>query len=712
MLNKNILFLTLVLLVIEVAFCNCIFADGIAAETVSIHASDNTSQEIDWFGDATAIHNNRIIVGARYVNKAYLYTTSEQGVRVETLFEAFDDAVSYQGFGSSVAISDNYIVIGAPGDNSFTGAIYIYNLDDMGQWTGTKLTAQETSSSFGHSVSIFEDTLVVGARGAGNNGDGAAYIFRKDSNGIWQQIKKLTPNQVLDTCSSSRNRFGVSVSISGDLIAVGDTCDYALGATEEGNTTGEVFLYEYKNNEWELASKLAPDNVVTGDAFGHSLDISDNKILIGSYRYGNSSYSNEGAAYLYTRTETGEWAPEQISNPVSGSNQNFGISVDIHGETFVIGTTSNVRNVYYYQQGGSGEWDITTLRAEQDGSIGGFGASVSLDESTVIIGARSPGTVYPEDFGRIFLYDLLNLNYISMNMPPTADAGENQSLHLGEVIYLDGTGSSDLNTPSAKLFYAWRLIESPEGSNVSLASASTSMPSFTPDLPGDYLIGLIVTDEGNLASLEDTVLISHLNSPPTADAGSSQATYVGNMVELSGIDSSDANGDVLTYNWALVYTPTESTTIFNDSTSVSPSFVPDLAGEYTISLVVNDGYDDSDLAEVIISVITTEQFAQGQIVQAIDLASELDTASFTAKGDKKAIIKSLQKVLKELQKDKSDKAIKKLTDTIERTDGCALRGSSDINGMQPIQVEDFIVNCEDQDLIYPLLINALNATTP
>ena len=99
----------------------------------------------------------------------------------------------------------------------------------------------------------------------------------------------------------------------------------------------------------------------------------------------------------------------------------------------------------------------------------------------------------------------------STNQPPTAIAGANQSIHAGSLVQLNGGGSFDDNTASAALQYSWILRMAPLGSHALLAGSGTQTPSFTADKVGDYVVDLIVTDEGGLSSsatLASTVTLS------------------------------------------------------------------------------------------------------------------------------------------------------------------------------------------------------------
>jgi K319L-like, PKD domain/PKD domain/Calx-beta domain len=176
------------------------------------------------------------------------------------------------------------------------------------------------------------------------------------------------------------------------------------------------------------------------------------------------------------------------------------------------------------------------------------------------------------------------------NTPPVADAGPDQTLALGAQVLLDGSRSTDADGDA--LTFAWSFVNVPPGSQALLSDPGAVDPRFTIDIPGTYVVQLVVHD-GRVASTPDTVAISTVNSPPVAEAGPDQTAFVGVPATLDGSGSTDADGDPLTFAWSVRSRPVGSASSLGDLAAVNPTLVPDVPGQYELALVVNDGHSDS-----------------------------------------------------------------------------------------------------------------------
>ena len=185
----------------------------------------------------------------------------------------------------------------------------------------------------------------------------------------------------------------------------------------------------------------------------------------------------------------------------------------------------------------------------------------------------------------------------NVNKVPVANAGNDQSVNEGAIVALDGSASTDPD--GNPLTYKW---SAPAG--ITLSSTTVAKPTFTaPEVTinTSYTISLVVND-GTEDSPADQVVITvrNANRAPIANAGTDQSVNEGTVVTLDGSASTDPDGNPLTYKWSA---PAEIA--LSSTTAAKPTFIAPEVTEntsYTISLVVNDGTEDSPADQVVITV--------------------------------------------------------------------------------------------------------------
>lgn len=192
--------------------------------------------------------------------------------------------------------------------------------------------------------------------------------------------------------------------------------------------------------------------------------------------------------------------------------------------------------------------------------------------------------------------DSVIVNVIWSNDPPEADAGPNQSVAPGDLVRLDGSGSSD--PEGQPLTYQWMF--SSGNFTPTLSNPNSTMATFTaPDAGGWAEFILTVTDNGGKADTARTRVIVQSampeNNPPEARARANPATTVeGTKVTLDGSESFDPDGDNLAYSWAQSAGPA---VVLSSNTAPKPSFTaPTIPGNdpsttLSFSLTVSDGKD-------------------------------------------------------------------------------------------------------------------------
>jgi len=368
-------------------------SDGAAGDrfaVVAINESGNTV--VVGALDATVGGNSEL--GA-----AYVFTESGS---VWTQAAKLSDGAASNYFGESVSISGETVVVGA---NGYGAAAYVFTEPASG-WANMTETAKLTASDgamVGVSVSISGNTVVA-------TGGGAAYVFTEPTSG-WKnmtQTAKLT---------ASDGATGISVSISGNTVVVG-----APGATVGGNS-GQGAAYEFTEpasgwTDMTQTAKLTSSDGAASDAFGKSVSISGNTVVVGA-EYATTTvtinhkvyyYSHgPGAAYMFTEFASGwtdmtQTAKLTASDGVAGDV--FGVSVSISGNTVVVGASlKGPGAAYVFTEPASG-WTAMTETAKltaSDGKAGDyFGVTLSISGNTVVVGAlfapysntAGPGAAY------------------------------------------------------------------------------------------------------------------------------------------------------------------------------------------------------------------------------------------------------------------------------------------------------------------------------
>lgn len=226
------------------------------------------------------------------------------------------------------------------------------------------------------------------------------------------------------------------------------------------------------------------------------------------------------------------------------------------------------------------------------------------------------------------------------NQLPVANAGIDQQVNEQTQATLSGQAS---DADGTVVIYSWSQTS---GTTVTLTNENTATAQFTtPDVTEneDLVFQLNVEDnEGAKHQDSVTVEILKINNAPIANAGSNKIGFVTNTVTLDGSSSSDDDNDSLSYQWELSNIPETSNTVFTNATSVSPSFVPDVIGSYTASLVVSDGDVNSEPSLVTITVGLNETvkvfgsiiaFDTSQKIQAIDNESVAITINLLDSND-------------------------------------------------------------------------------
>lgn len=303
------------------------------------------------------------------------------------------DPVFDDRFGYSVAVDGNTAVVGAylkdSGVLAEAGAVYVYLRSGNGWAQQAKLVPDDplADATFGRSVAISSDRVIVGASAADNGAHlaaGAAYIFKRSGTN-WSQEAKL-----MGSLTTANDRMGWSVAIDGDTAAVGAPSD-DVGAV---SNAGAVYVFTRSGVAWSQQGRLVASDPQDSDELGTSVDLSGNTVVSGAEGVDTVAESNvdSGAVYVFGRSANIWTQSSRLRSPVPAQGNYFGRSVSIDGGTISVGEPlknggAGAVQVFF----GSGvSWPHQSELLPTDAASSDlFGHSVSVVGDHVLVGAYS-----------------------------------------------------------------------------------------------------------------------------------------------------------------------------------------------------------------------------------------------------------------------------------------------------------------------------------
>jgi cyclophilin family peptidyl-prolyl cis-trans isomerase len=356
----------------------------------------------DWFGYSVSVDANHAIIGAPgdndYTGAAYIFEYNN-GIWTQQAKLTTPEGEAGDYFGISVSISANHAIVGAVGDDDYMGAAYIFEYSD-GDWAPqAMLTASDDDVGdwFGRSVSISGDCAIVGAglNDAVGINAGSAYIFYRHQGGTnhWGQQTRL------DAADATANdRFGYSVSINGEYAIVG-----AIYDNPHGNYSGSAYIFRYKDSNWTQQAKLTAADGAKSDKFGVSVSTDGYYAIVGA-RLNDEKGEDAGAAYIFAPNEIdpNNWdLKTKLTASDAAADDYFGFSVAIGEGHALVGAYGNDDNggssgsAYIFEPNeiNPDNWDQLAKLTASDANAGDyFGYSVAVG-----IGRRAIVGAYGND---------------------------------------------------------------------------------------------------------------------------------------------------------------------------------------------------------------------------------------------------------------------------------------------------------------------------
>jgi PKD repeat protein len=580
-----------------------------------------------------------------------------------------DDGGAADEFGTSVAIGDGVVVVGAPFDDQLgtdAGAIYVFEVGPTGQWLqAQKLTASggAAGDNFGFSVAIDGARFVVGSPlddGIGSN-SGSVHVFEHAS--PWTQVATLTASD-----AATNDRFGSSVAIDGDRIVVGSPLDDAP------TNAGAIYVFDWTGS-W-TQTKVRASDAAANDEFGRAVGVDGDRIVVGA-ALDDTPGTNAGSAYVFDKVGP-SWVQTKLARADGAAGDEFGFSVAVSGNVVVVGayldddlgTSSGSAYVY--------EWDGLAWQSDKllagDGVAGDrFGRAVVVDGARLLVGApwdqdggARSGSVHAYTrqglsswtSAKVLPFDGQNGDRFAMSLdlfgdriaagatldddlgtsagsayvisiPPistdlTADAGGPYVVDEGSSVQLDATGSVD---PDGSITaYSW----APAGQ---LDDPTLAQPTYTGADDDVEVLTLTVTGS-DLATDFDTTAVTVQNVAPSVTGGADQLVVLGTGAQLAPATFTDpglADTHTAEIDWGDGTVEPGLVTQGAGSGSVAGSHEYDGVGSFVVTVTVHD--DDGGSASDTLTVTV----APAKLLASDGSASDLFGRAVAISGDRAVV---------------------------------------------------------------------------
>ncbi len=398
-------------------------------EMLKVCASDRGNSDL--FGYSVAISGNHAVVGAynedqdasggatlSNAGSVYVFELTGDVWAFQQKLVASDRGVDDQ-FGSAVAISGDYIIVGANMEDqdasggatlAEAGSAYIF-VKSGGVWAQQqKLVAPDraTTDAFAYSVAIDGDYAVAGAWKEDENASGGAtmadagsvYVFIRAGT-VWSFQQKLVTND-----RHINDFLGTSVSISGDYVIAGsEGNDYNATGGGYFYASGAAYIFHRTGTVWSQQQKLVGSDRDDGDFCGHSVSISGDYAVVAAYNddedvNGVNPLPSAGSAYIFKNNGV-TWTQQQkiIASDRTEADY-FASSVSISGDYLLVGapkedhdanggnSMNNAGSAYAFRRIGN-TWSQRQKIVASDRSGGDeFGTSVSISGPYLFSGAQ------------------------------------------------------------------------------------------------------------------------------------------------------------------------------------------------------------------------------------------------------------------------------------------------------------------------------------
>jgi len=388
------------------------------------------------FGVAVDIDGERAVVGAHLddtlapdAGAVFVFERASDGSWSEVAKLLAGDAGDSDNFGQAVALHGDRILVGAWRDDEAgndAGAAYVFERQTGGAWLEVaKFTPSSGvgAAQFGKAVALDGDHALVGAAfdSVGGAASGAADLYERQSGGGWSEVAKLEASD-----EGFGDRFGNAVAIDGDRALVGAVNESPMNLFGAGS----AYLFERQSGgAWTEVTKIVAADAAVTDAFGFAVDLDGDRALVAA-RQDDDGVANSGSVYVLERQGDASWsqtAKLQATAPASGVE--FGFCVRLDGDRAAVSAPLDSDGVaYLYERRPDGTWfDVAQPVATAAADGGTFGTGLALSDGRLAAGAPGVDTAGPSA-GGAWIFETRALLHGAATI--SLASGGAQSLHL------------------------------------------------------------------------------------------------------------------------------------------------------------------------------------------------------------------------------------------------------------------------------------------
>ncbi|HEV7780467.1 MAG TPA: hypothetical protein VGO58_04330 [Chitinophagaceae bacterium] len=355
---------------------------------------DTAGAEDDHLGYKVAISGDFAIASAPFDDiganvdqgsVSFFHFTGSSWELLQKITEAAGSAGDF--FGAGIAINGNYAIIGTPGDdlgvniNQGSASIYHYNGSSWVFLQKLNDPNGQQEDLFGISVSIDGNFAVAGA-----NGDDIGPNNEQGSACIFRNTGGVWGfmQKINDAFGAIDDAYGTSVTVAGNNIIVGSPGDDITTQIDQGS----ALFYFFNGSSWVLRIKLTDANGGTNDNFGHSVSVSGNYAAIGS-PVSDWIKVDQGVVNLYRLNGVNWEFFQRLASDEPDVTDGFGFSVTLSGNYLVVGIpydnvgpVDNKGSATIFEKVGIGWAKVQYLHDKMGRPDDDFGYNVAIDGNT------------------------------------------------------------------------------------------------------------------------------------------------------------------------------------------------------------------------------------------------------------------------------------------------------------------------------------------